>query len=118
MSQGFCRAIKNPRASLYHYRLIKILIVDELGIRNDSWDDFFQGNGFITDIEKSSTHLPIELCEAENTLVENQMNDILSSHPKKLRRRKLNTTVPATLPCEPQTPIVGRMVTRSMMKTT
>ena len=61
MSHRVSRSFKNPRASLYHDRLIKILIVIEQDIRNEIWDDFLMRNGFITVIEELRTQ-PLMNC--------------------------------------------------------
>ena len=81
MSKEVHRAAKNPREILYHYGLIKILIADKLGIRNDDWDDFLQRNQFITVIEEPSAQPLDELHEANKNLEENGIDAYLSSHP-------------------------------------
>lgn len=46
MSQKLQKTHENPYINPYHYSLIKILIEDELNIRNDSWDKFLDQNVF------------------------------------------------------------------------
>ena len=118
MSQKVRKISQNPHHSLYHYGLIRILIEDELVLRNEDWNNFLKQNGFILvdnipiENKKSEEHLETE---GIGQIDENQgTKNFFPSYPKKSRKRKLAQSVEET-PIE-KAPVGYKRITRSMKK--
>lgn len=112
MSQGVCKAVKNSRDNLYHNGLIKLLIVDELGVRNDNWDGFLQQNELMA-VSKEPNAQPNQIIQEIEDV---KLDVVFSLHPRKSRKKKMGGETSIAQPFEAQTPAPHQKITCSMEK--
>lgn len=111
------RNVRNPKGSLYHYGLIKLLIVEELQKKNSTWDAFLKGYLTINSIPEVEEANKFMVDEGGQNSQNEHLDSPMAEIPPRVRKPRKTRAVEES-PDKPPLIILlpSRRITRNMTR--